>query len=227
MEQSKKLEDLSNQNRLQLTHNDRLFFTKYLYRLTIELYAYKYPQLMYVETIDANAFTVDSERKINFINSMRLYSYKHEDRVRLEHKTLMYYTSDIKRLEDVIKYVNRLNEKGDDDIDPLLLCLEIKHFPGTLQERNVQFRKKRLPYGKFKFQILCNRMDQFEHEDWKKWALQYPNDVKVPKSKYERRWGTWAGESIGYVSTDKMLNLITFKLGPKINKIIKYKIKGT
>jgi len=227
MEQKNKLEDLSNQNALPLTHNDRLFFSKYLYRLSIELYAYKYPQLMYVETIDANAFTVDSERKINFINAMRLYSDKHKDRVRLENKTLMYYTSDIKRLQDVIYYVKRLNEKGEQDIDNLLLCLELKYFPGTLQERNVQFRKKRLPYGKFRFQILSNRMDQFEHEDWKKWASQYPNDIKVPVSKYERRWGTWSGEAIGYVSTDKMLNLITFKLGSKINKIIEYKIKGT
>ena len=60
-----------------------------------------------------------------------------------------------------------------------------------------------------------------------KWASNIPNDIKVPVSKYERRWGTWSGEAIGYVSTDKMLNLITFKLGPKINKIIEYKIKGT
>ena len=227
MEQKHKLEDLSSQNRLPLTHSDRLFFTKYLYRLTIELYAHKYPKLMYVETVDANAFTVDSERKINFINNMRTYAYKNEDRVRLEGLTLMYYTSDIKRLEDITKYVNRLNEKGAQDIDNLLTCIEIKYFPGDVAERNVQFRKKRLPYGKFKFQILCNRMDQTEHEDWKKWALQYPKDIKVPVSKYERRWGTWSGEAIGYVSTDKMLNLITFKLGPKINKIIEYKIKGT
>ena len=227
MEQLKKLEHLSNQNALPLTHNDRLFFSKYLYRLTIQLYSYKYPQLMYVDTIDSNAFTVDSERKINFINSMRLYSYKHKDRIRLENKTLMYYTSDIKRLQDIIAYVKRLNEKDEQSIDNLLLCQELKYFPGTSNERNVQFRKKRLPYGKFRFQILCNRMDQFEHEDWKKWALQYPNDIKVPVSKYERRWGTWSGEAIGYVSTDKMLNLITFKLGPKINKIIEYKIKGT
>ena len=182
---------------------------------------------MYVDTIDSNAFTVDSERKINFINSMRLYSYKHKDRIRLENKTLMYYTSDIKRLQDIIAYVKRLNEKDEQSIDNLLLCQELKYFPGTSNERNVQFRKKRLPYGKFRFQILCNRMDQFEHEDWKKWASQYPNDIKVPVSKYERRWGTWSGEAIGYVSTDKMLNLITFKLGPKINKIIEYKIKGT
>ena len=84
---------------------------------------------MYVDTIDSNAFTVDSERKINFINSMRLYSYKHKDRIRLENKTLMYYTSDIKRLQDIIAYVKRLNEKDEQSIDNLLLCRELKYFP--------------------------------------------------------------------------------------------------
>ena len=226
MEQINKLEELSNQNLLPLTLNDRLFFGKYLYRLTVQLYAYKYPQLMHVATVNENALTVDSERKINFINSMRNYSYKHDDRVRQEQNKLMYYTSNIKRLEDVIKYVNRLNEKGDIDITNLVSLLEIKHFPGGISERNTHFRNKRLPYGKFKFQILCNRMDYTEYTDWEDWALQYKNEIKIPKHKYNRKWGTWAGEAIGYVTTEKMLNLITFKLGPKINKIIEFKIRG-
>ena len=114
---------------------------------------------MYVDTIDSNAFTVDSERKINFINSMRLYSYKHKDRIRLENKTLMYYTSDIKRLQDIIAYVKRLNEKDEQSIDNLLLCPELKYFFREHQnERNVQFRKKRLPMVNLD-QILCNPMD--------------------------------------------------------------------
>ena len=32
-----------------------------------------------------------------------------------------------------------------------------------------------------------------------KMGTNIPNDIKVPVSKYERRWGTWSGEAIGYV----------------------------
>ena len=106
MDHQKKLEDLSNQNRLPLTTNDRLFFSKYLYRLTIELYSYRYPDLMYVQTVDHNAFTVDTTSEINFLNAIRKYAGKNSERVRLEYKHVMYYTSDIKRLETVIDYVN-------------------------------------------------------------------------------------------------------------------------
>jgi hypothetical protein len=76
MDHQKKLEDLSSQNRLQLTTNDRLFFSKYLYRLTIELYAYRYPDLMYVKTVDHNAFTVDTTAEINFLTAIRGYAKK-------------------------------------------------------------------------------------------------------------------------------------------------------
>ena len=70
-------------------------------------------------------------------------------------------------------------------------------------------------------------MNPQEYEEWQKWALQYPNDIKLPKTKYNKTWGTWAGEPIGYVSSEKVLQLIHFKLGSKINKIIEYQIKDT
>ena len=41
-------------------------------------------------------------------------------------------------------------------------------------------------------------MDQFEHEDWKNANPTFQTILRCP-SKYERRWGTWSGEAIGYV----------------------------
>lgn len=227
MDHQKKLEDLSNQNRLPLTTNDRLFFSKYLYRLTIELYSYRYPDLMYIKTVDHNAFTVDTGLEINFLNAIRNYASKNSERVRLEYKNVMYYTSDIKKLETVISYVKRLKQKetGTDD-ERLLELTEIKYFPGGETDYNIRFRKSRLPYGKFKYQILGERMMREEYESWEKWALQYPKDIKLPQSKYLKNWGVWSGESIGYVTNDNMLQLINFKLGSKINKIIEFQLRG-
>ena len=227
MDHQKKLEDLSNQNRLQLTTNDRLFFSKYLYRLTIELYAYRYPDLMYVRTVDHNAFTIDTTAEINFLTAIRGYAQKNLDRVRVEYKNVMYYTSDMKRLETVINYVNKLKQKEKIETDKNLLeLIEIKYFPGGETDYNIRFRKSRLPYGKFKYQILGERMERSEYESWEKWALQYPDDIKLPQSKYNKHWGIWSGESIGYVSNEKILQLINFKLGSKINKIIEFQIRG-
>jgi len=226
MDQQQKMEALAYQNNLPLAHNDRLFHTKYLYRLSILMYAYKFPQLMNVPTIDENAYRVDSVRGINFIFAVRKYAWKHQDRTRLENKTLNYYTSDIGRLEEIIKYIQRLKGKETDSVEQMIEFGELKYFPGSVTERNIHYRKKRLPFGKFKFQILSERMDVTEYTSWKSWAEQYPNDIRLPNGIYNNNtWGTWAGEAIGYISTDKILQLIQFKLGSKINKIIEYRIK--
>ena len=226
MDHQRKLEDLSIQNHLQLSTNDRLFYSKYLYRLTIELYSYRYPDLMYVKTVDHNAFTVDTTAEINFLHAIRTYAHKNSDRVRLEYKNVNYYTSDMNRLQTMIDYVNKLKEKETIAQDRNLLeLIEIKYFPGNATDRNIRYRKKRLPYGKYKFQILGDRMDREEYESWCDWAIQYPKDIELPRSKYNKHWGIWSGESIGYVTNEKMLQLINFKLGPKLNKIIEFQIK--
>ncbi len=222
------MEALASRNNLPLSHNDRLFFSKYLYRLTIEMYSYKYPDLMYVQTIDENAWKVDSQVGISFLHVVRNYARKHDDRTRLEYKTLTYYTNDLTRLEEVVKYINRLKEKHTSGKDEQLVdIIALKYFPGNTTDRNIRYRKKRLPYDKYKFQLLGNHLNKQEWDEWEKWAYQYPNDIKLPKSKYNKTWGTWAGEPIGYVSNEKILQLIHFKLGPKINKIIEYQIKDT
>lgn len=191
------------------------------------MYQYTFPQLMRVPTIDYWGWKVDSEHSTSFISTIRRYAKKHDDRVRVEGRTLNFYTSDIARMQKIVEYVVRLQNKADETLDEMLDLTGIRYFPGTITERNIHYRKKRLPYGKFKFQILGERMDWQTFSDWSVWAQQYPDDIRVTNAHTIRRWGTWCGESLGYVTNDKLLQLAQFKLGSNINKIIEYQLRET
>lgn len=226
MEPQQKLEALSSQHNLTLEHNDRLFYSKYLYRLELILYNYSYPDLMRVPTIDYWGWKVDSTHHTSFIGTMRKYAKKHDDRVRLEHRTLNYYTNDIETIEKIIAYVQRLQSKQTDITENMVDIRSIRHFPGTILERNIRYRKKRLPHGKYRFQILSERMNSEQFADWCIWAAQYPDSILAPKQAPGfKRWGTWCGESIGYITDERMLQLVQFKLGSNINKIIEFQLR--
>ena len=227
MEPLQKLEALSNQHNLPLQLNDRLFYGKYLYRLSIYGYRYHYPQLMRVPTIDNLGWKVDTEFRTSFTTTLRRFADKWGDRVRVETQTLNYYTDSVDRIQKLIEYVNRLKHKEEDVTDLMLDLVAIRYFPGTVTERNIRYRKKRLPHGKFRFQILGERMTHDQYRDWELWAKQYPDTIRVNDSSAIRRWGTWCGESIGYITDEKMLQLVQFKLGSNINKIVEYQIKET
>ena len=227
MEPLQKLEALSNQHNLPLQHNDRLFYGKYLYRLSIYGYRYHYPQLMRVPTIDNLGWKVDTEFRTSFTTTLRRFADKWGDRVRVETQTLNYYTDSVDRIQKLIEYVNRLKHKEEDVTDLMLDLVAIRYFPGTVTERNIRYRKKRLPHGKFRFQILGERMTHDQYRDWELWAKQYPDTIRVNDSNAIRRWGTWCGESIGYITDEKMLQLVQFKLGSHINKIIEFQLRET
>ena len=227
MEALTKLEVLSNQHNLQLQHNDRLFYGKYLYRLSVLMYQYSYPELLRVPTIDLWGYKVDTEIRRSFTGTLRRFAIKHSDRVRVEGTTVNYYTDDIGRIQKVVEYVDRLKNKEEDITDTILDLVGIRYFPGTVTQRNVHYRKKRLPYNKFKFQIVGERMTFEQYTDWANWASQYPEDIRITDSDNIRKWGTWCGENIGYITNDKLLQLVQFKLGASINKIIEYQIRET
>jgi len=225
MELSHKLEALSNQYNLPLQHNDRLFYGKYLYRISVHMYRYHYPQLMRVPTIDNWGWKIDTEYGTSFTSTLRRYASKWGDRVRVESQTLNYYSDNLDRIQKIIEYVTRLKIKEDDITDLMLDLIAIRYFPGTVIERNIRYRKKRLPYGKFKYQILGERMTYEQYTDWANWSAQYPDHIRTTNNDTIRRWGTWCGESIGYITNEKMLQLVQFKLGSYINKIVEYQIK--
>jgi hypothetical protein len=227
MEPLQKLEALSNQYNLPLTLNDRLFYGKYLYRISIQMYRYHYPQLMHVPTIDNWGWKVDTEYRTSFTTTLRRFADKWGDRVRVEYQTLNYYTDNVDRIQKLVEYVNRLKRKEEDVTDLMLDLIAIRYFPGTATERNIRYRKKRLPHGKYRFQILGNRMNYEQYMDWANWAAQYPDTIRVNNNESIRRWGTWCGESIGYITDEKMLQLVQFKLGSQINKIIEFQLRET
>ena len=225
MEALQKLEVLSNQHNLALEHNDRLFYSKYLYRLELGLYHYSYPQLLRVPTVDFWGYKVDTEHHTSFITTVRKYAKQNNDRVRHEYKTLNYYTNNTETIEKVINYVKRLQGKQTDLSEDMIDIRSIRYFPGTMLERNIRYRKKRLPHGKYRFQILSERMDSEQFYDWCTWAEQYPDSILAPKYNNFKRWGTWCGESIGYISDERVLQLAQFKLGSNINKIIEFQLR--
>ncbi len=225
MEALQRLEALSNQHNLALEHNDRLFYSKYLYRIELCLYQYRYPELMRVPTFDVWGYKVDSHLHQSFIGGMRKYAKKHGDKVRVEHRTLNYYTNEIDTMVKIAEYVDRIHSKQEEIVDNMVELRSIRYFPGTVAERNIRFRKRRLPHGKYKFQILGERMEPDAYYDWTAWAIKYPDSILIPDRHGYRKWGTWCGEGIGYVIDEKMLQLVQFKLGSNINKIIEFQLR--
>lgn len=227
--QLQKLTQLANHYNLPTKQNDRLFYRKYLYRLDMFMYQYKFPELMHIATVDENAWIVDTTQKISFVATLRDYSHKHKDRVRLEGNVLAYYSNDIDTLENIMKWVSRINENNE-VLERQIDLNSLTFFPGDLAQRNIRYRKKRLPHGHYKYQLISTSMDYQALQDWLVWSKQesYKGKILVDNIGHEvtmYKLGLWSGESLGYVADEKTLQLCQFKLGSNINKIIEYRIK--
>ncbi len=231
MDQSQKLQEILDQNNLPLKHNDRLFYSKYIYRLSIVLPKYR------------SIWHISSPSEISVI---RKFAKKQGDRVRVEGNYLVNYYSnnlyDIDKLVQYIKKIARTQASDDEYVLDYAYVDCISAFPGEVTERNIRYRKKNLPHKKYKFQLCGSRMSHEEILNWREWALQYPDKIKLSpygthgttvhtKLSWSRHWtrtnGIWAGEALGYVEDEKMLQLAQFKLGAHINKIIEYQIRNT
>jgi len=217
------LTKLAEKYNLQLYENDRLFHNKYLYRFEVFVYKYNFPEILKVPTVDTWGYKVDSDNAISFVGSIRKFAKAQGDRTRREHCSLYYYTNEPKNLERVIKFASGFNDLCEKHDQPLQL-VGIWYFPGDF-EKDVRYRKKRLPHGKYRFQLLSEWMSGEEYGDWESWAKQYGDRIRLPDSTWLKKWGPWNGQAIGYVEDDKMLQLVRFKLGSKMKKAIEYKIK--
>jgi len=241
MEPQQKLQKILVENALTSKYNDRLFYSKYLYRLEIIIYQYHIPEIYQVKTINSWGYKVDTTHQTNFVTTIRKYAKKQKDRVRLEHgRYLNYYTNELGNLEEIIKYVKRLKKKEDDFTNTMIDIGGICVFPGNTTERNIRYRKNHLPYKKYKFQILGKRMEHAEVIEWREWAIQYPDTIKLSNygfhgtvqypstswgSLWSRNTGIWSGEPLAYITDEKMLHLVQFKLGSNINRIIEFQIR--
>lgn len=217
------LTKLAEKYNLPLYENDRLFHNKYLYRFEVFVYKYGFPEILKVPTVDTWGYKVDSDNAISFVGSIRKFAKANGDRTRREHCSLYYYTNEPKNLDKVINFSKGFNDLCDPEDYPLQL-VGIWYFPGGFV-KDVRYRKKRLPHGKYPFQILSEWMDSDEYNDWVTWAEQYGDRIKVPSDQYLAKYGPWNGQAIGYVEDEKLLQLVRFKLGSKMKKTIEYKIK--
>lgn len=242
MELEQRLQKIITEHSLTSKYNDRLFYSKYLYRLEVLVHRYFIPEIYNVKTVDVWGYKVDTYHRTNFIGSVRKYAKKHGDRVRVENnRYLLYYTNELDNIERICKYVNRLKQKAkqDDFEDTIIELGSICVFPGEKTERNIRYRKKYLPHKKYRFQVLGDRMEHDDVVAWREWALQYPGKIKLsnyglhglqttnplPWGIWHRSNGIWAGEPLGYISDEKMLRLVQFKLGSNINKVIEFQIR--
>lgn len=240
MELEQRLQKIITENSLTSKFNDRLFYSKYLYRLEVLMYRYVIPEIYSVKTVDVWGYKVDTTHRTNFISAVRKYAKKHGDRVRVENgRYLLYYTNELDNIERIIKYVNRLKNKQDDITGTIIDLGSICIFPGEKTERNVRYRKNSLPYKKYRFQVFGDRMSHEEVVEWREWALQYPDKIKLsnyglhgiqttnplPWGIWHRSNGIWSGEPLGYILDEKMLHLVQFKLGSNINKVIEFQIR--
>ena len=217
------LTKLAEKYNLQLHENDRLFHNKYLYRFEVYVYKYDFPEILRVPTVDTWGYKVDSDNAISFVGSIRNFAKSQGDRTRREQCSLYYYTNEPKNLEKVIKFASGFNDLCEKH-DQALQLVGIWYCTADF-EKDVRYRKKRLPHGKYRYQLLGEWMSSEEYADWVSWAEQYEGRIKLPSDQYLLKYGPYKGQAIGYVDDDKMLQLVRFKLGSKMKKTIEYKIK--
>ena len=226
MEQFQRLKALADKHNLWMSDNDRLFYGKYMYRLDMHMYRWTVPNIYNVVTINHDAYMIDTEIKTNFVGMVRRFAKSNDERIRVQAGIyLFYYTSDIDNLNKVIEFVERVANKEGSITDKSVALQNICYSRAEQAERDVRYRKQKLPYGIYKFQILSKRMEAEQVQEWKRWAEQYPGKIQLENSQYAHKFGCWSGTNLGYVADEKMLQLVQFKLGPNIGKVIEYKIK--
>lgn len=223
MTPQQKLESLATRCGSDIKLNDRLFYGKYLYRLELMMLQH------HVTWYEAREFFAVNYSQ--FVSTIRRYAASSGDRVRVEDsRYLNYYTSDIETLEKIINYTKRVQAR-EEEITYQLAAIDavaITMFPGSELEKNIRYRKTALPHGIYRFQVYGKTMNTGDFANWYGWASQYESKIYVPgpkKSPFLHKYGTWSGESLGYVEDEKTLQLVQFKLGASINKIIEYKIR--
>ena len=218
MEQQKKLQTLVLKHSLHKQISDRLFHNKFLYKIHIETYSF-----------GENIFDLDKPT-LDFYgvhNSLRMYGWRKGDKVVCYGKHISYFSNNLDTCDTVIgwiKHLKKQQEPGLNNID----CNYISVFPGNTSQEDIRF-KKRLPFGKYKYQLLSNRINPSDMKEWVSWASLYIGDIHISRGLIRRDmnnslYGLWHGDSLGYVTTDKMVAMCKFKMGSSIQKVIEYRV---
>jgi len=206
--QQQKLKNLSEKHNFKLCTNDRLFYKKYLYRVT---YIVSYNKKETVTSNFDNWQTLSNvaDHVVNtigpFIRAIRKTAKERGDRVRMEGNVINYYTSNIKHVEKICN--TKKAWKG-------VHLQNLTYSLGT--ERNVRYRINELPYGnKYRFQIWCKYGSR---EQTRKIIENYSVDnIKIAcNNKY--------AEPSFYVNTEEMVQLLQVVLGSSFSRSVEYKL---
>ena len=208
--QQQRLKNLSTKHNLELFTNDRLFYRKYLYRVTYIVTSdgkrpgTRRPVFRRWQTIGSVASHVVNVMG-PFVRSIRKTAKKRGDRVRLEANVVNYYTSSMEQIEKICgakKAWEGIHLQG------LTYSLGL--------EADVRYRTNMLPYdNKYKFQIWCKYGTR---DQVKKIVENYSVDnIKIAcNNKY--------AEPSFYVNTEEMVQLLRVALGPKFARAVEYKL---
>ena len=222
--QQLRLKNLSKKHNLELCTNDRLFYRKYLYRVTYVVYSdndemvWRAAQKPWRRRVPLGAKAPFATWQIignvadhvvnvmgPFVRAIRKTAKKRGDRVRLEANVVNYYTSSMEQIEKIC------NGKE---------AWEGVHLYGLAYslglEADVRYRTNMLPYdNKYKFQIWCKYGTR---DQVRKIVENYSVDnIKIAcNNKY--------AEPSFYVNTEEMVQLLRVALGLNFARAIEYKL---
>ena len=212
--QQLRLKNLSKKHNLELSTNDRLFYRKYLYRVTYIVSSdskqigtrnpWRRPEFGAVQTIGTVASYVVNVMG-PFVRAIRKTAKKRGDKVRLEANVVNYYTSSMEQIEKICN--TKKTWEG-------IHLHELTYSLGL--EPDVRYRTNMLPYdNKYRFQIWCKYGTR---DQVRKIVENYSVDnIKIAcNNKY--------AEPSFYVNTEEMVQLLRVALGLNFSRSVEYKL---
>ena len=212
--QQQRLKNLSKKHNLELSTNDRLFYRKYLYRVTYIVTSdskqigarnpWRPPDFGAWRTVGTVASHVVNVMG-PFVRAIRKTAKKRGDRVRLEANVVNYYTSSMEQIEKICN--TKKTWEG-------IHLHELTYSLGL--EPDVRYRTNMLPYdNKYRFQIWCKYGTR---DQVRKIVENYSVDnIKIAcNNKY--------AEPSFYVNTEEMVQLLRVALGLNFSRSVEYKL---
>ena len=198
------LKALAYNNEVPYYLHDRKFYGQYLYRVSLSA-----PNQMI--SVDHDGYY---DRSVQ--TQARKWCQDQEGKIRCEGNTINYYSNNVDNIE---KFVNTFEDKA--KILDFVYSLDIG--------KNIRIRKIRLPYNKYKYQLILlslwqSRNAKYDQKEILELVDRYPENLFVsPKIRKDLEVGFSYNPSL-YALDVQMLQLAQLSLGSKITKVIQYKL---
>jgi hypothetical protein len=200
------LKTLAYNNKVPYNLHDRKFYGQYLYRVSLSAFN--------------RMVSINHGGYYDITGSVQTQAQKwcrdQEGKIRCEGNTINYYSNDIDNLE---KFVNTFEDKT-----------KVLDFAYSLDiDKNIRIRKTRLPYHKYKYQLMLRSLWQSREAKYNQNEIlelvdRYPENLFVsPKIRKDLELNCSYNPSL-YALDVQMLQLAQLSLGSKIIKVIQYKL---